>query len=87
MHDVHGEAGRDAAEGAQGMSLIAPTLEEQAACLRRELGLRKRVYPNWVASKKMSAAKAEREIETMEAALATIEYLVAATSPPGGKAA
>ena len=45
---------------------------EQIACLKREIALRKNVYPKWVASKRMTQAKADSEIAAMTAALQTI---------------
>jgi hypothetical protein len=36
-------------------------------CIRRELSMRRRLYPHWVAEKKMSAEQARREIEVMQA--------------------
>jgi hypothetical protein len=52
--------------------LFAVTLAEQIAELTRELGYRRSVYPRWVAAGKLSATKAERQTEAMEAALATL---------------
>jgi hypothetical protein len=43
------------------------TLDDMIVCVRREIGMRKRVYPRWVESLKMSAGEATREIEVMEA--------------------
>lgn len=48
------------------------TIEMQIACARRELALRQRVYPRWVAAKKMKQAEADKEIAAM-AAMAAIE--------------
>lgn len=36
------------------------------ACVDRELGYRQRVYPRWVAARKMSQDKADVEIKRME---------------------
>jgi hypothetical protein len=41
------------------------TAEEKLACAKRELALRNRVYPRWVANKRMSQAKAADEIRLM----------------------
>lgn len=43
------------------------TIERQIECIRREVNMRRRVYPRWVAAGKMSQAKAAEEIEVMEA--------------------
>lgn len=42
-------------------------LDAQIAAAEREIAMRRRVYPNWVAAKKMSQAKADAEIAAMEA--------------------
>lgn len=47
-------------------------LERQVACVRREIALRRRVYPKWVAAGRMPKAKADTEIAEMEAVLATV---------------
>ena len=46
------------------------TRHDKAACIRRELGYRKRVYPRWVEVGKMTKAQADREVAVMEAILA-----------------
>lgn len=51
-------------------------LTDQHACVQREIAMRKRVYPRWVASGKMTKPKADHEIATMEAVLATIEAVM-----------
>ena len=53
------------------------TLEQQIQCVRREIGMRQRVYPSFVAKGKMSQEKAELEIRSMIAVLATLERLTA----------
>lgn len=54
---------------------MSVTLPEQIACVRREIALRKSAYPKWVESRRMGQAKADREIEAMEAVLDTLEEL------------
>jgi hypothetical protein len=44
-----------------------PTLEEMIECARREVRMRRRVYPRWVADGRMTQAAADREIASMEA--------------------
>lgn len=56
---------------------VAVTLEEQLACVEREIGLRLRVYPRWVASGKMRPASADKEIERMQAVRDTLKGLIA----------
>ncbi len=41
------------------------TIDEQITCVRRELALRKRVYPKWVAKATMRQHQADHEIECM----------------------
>jgi hypothetical protein len=43
------------------------SLDDLIKCAIREAGMRKRVYPNWVESDRMTAEKAAWEIECMEA--------------------
>lgn len=49
-----------------------PTIAEQIACVERELGMRGRVYPRWVANGKLNKAAADLEIRRMEAVKATL---------------
>lgn len=49
------------------------TIEDQIKTVEREIGMRRRVYPNWVASKRMSQEKADKEIKNMEAVLETLK--------------
>jgi hypothetical protein len=42
------------------------TAADKLACAERELKLRQRVYERWVDAGKMSAGKAEHEIECMK---------------------
>jgi hypothetical protein len=43
------------------------TSEDKAKCAERELRMRERVYPRWIAAGKMKPQQAEHEIETMRA--------------------
>lgn len=49
------------------------TLDEQIACVRREIALRKSFYPKRVAMNRLTPAQAEHETQCMEAVLATLE--------------
>jgi hypothetical protein len=51
------------------------SLNQQIESVKREIALRKRVYPAWVTQKRMKQANATFEIEAMEAVLATLEAL------------
>lgn len=47
-------------------------LLEQMLCVQREIAMRERVFPRWVASGKMKQHMAEREITVMRAVLETL---------------
>jgi hypothetical protein len=49
------------------------TFRDKEQCARRELDMRRRVYPRWVANGKMTQDQADREIELMAAILADYE--------------
>jgi uncharacterized Zn finger protein (UPF0148 family) len=57
------------------MSAPGVTLERQVAEVRRELGMRRRKYPEWVAAARMTQAQADERLQAMEAVLATLEDL------------
>lgn len=42
------------------------TAAEKLACVEREIKMRRRVYPRWVSDGRMTQAKADSEILTME---------------------
>lgn len=52
------------------------TAADKLACAERELKMRERVYPRWVAEGRMSAGKAAHEIECMKHIIA--DYQAAA---------
>jgi hypothetical protein len=52
------------------------TIEEQVACVEREIKMRRRVFPRWVEAGRMTQAKADAEIAAMEAVLATLQAQV-----------
>ena len=60
--------------------IAAVTLEEQIACVKRELGFRARVYPSLVRNGRMSQADMEKEKLHMRAVLATLEKLAEPTA-------
>jgi hypothetical protein len=49
------------------------SIGEQLACAKREVAMRKGLYPKWVAGERMTQAKADQEIAAMEAIVATLE--------------
>ena len=52
-----------------------PPLAEQIADLRREIALRERVYPGFVARRLLSERNARRQVAIMWAVLATLAAL------------
>ncbi len=59
------------------MSDDAVTLAEQIAEVHRECGVRRRVYPQWVAAGKLKPEQAARKLAVMEAAFKTLRELEA----------
>lgn len=57
--------------------LFAPSLDDQIACVEREIRQRERVYPRLVFNRKMSRASADREIEIMRTVLETLRQIKA----------
>lgn len=53
------------------------TISQQVACVRREISMRKRVYPRWVQAEKMTQAQADEQLACMEAVRETLEKLQA----------
>ena len=52
------------------------TASDKLAAVRREIGMRRRVYPRWVINGKMTQAKADEETAVMEAIAADYERQV-----------
>ena len=52
------------------------TLEAQITCVRRELAMRKNVYPKWVQSGRMKPEAADHEINCMQAVHDTLTALM-----------
>ena len=50
-------------------------LSVQIRCVQREISLRQKVYPRWVAQDRMSGEKASDEICAMQAVLKTLTEL------------
>lgn len=51
------------------------TLDQQIACLARELAVRETCYPKWVKEHRMLQSKADHEIAAMRESLATLKKL------------
>ena len=54
----------------------AITLDQQIACLRREIAMRKNVYPKWIENKRMKQTQADHELAAMQACHDTIQAVV-----------
>ena len=52
------------------MTATPITRADKAACLSREIKMRRRAYPRWVDQGRMTQALADREIAIMQAVLA-----------------
>lgn len=52
-----------------------PTMSDQIACVRREIAMRRNVYPVWVKSGRLKEAEADRELERMQAVHDSLERL------------
>jgi hypothetical protein len=50
-------------------------LEAQIACVEREIVMRRRVYPEWIAKRRMTGERAQAEIRAMSAVLKTLREL------------
>jgi len=48
---------------------------DQLACALREVKMRERVYPRWVAAGKMTQANADAQLEAMKAIAETLKPL------------
>lgn len=57
-------------------------IEDQIDCVKREIGMRERVYPTWVDRRRMSKEQADRELGRMRAVLATLQRLQEAMNRP-----
>lgn len=66
-------------EKGEAMSTIP--IEKQIACIKRELGMRSRVYPRRIALEKMTQEKADEELAAMRAVLETLESIQKQNNP------
>lgn len=57
-------------------------LTDQIASARRELSMRRRVYPSWIERKRMTQAQADHEIACMEAIIKTLEFVSSRQGEP-----
>lgn len=63
------------------VSEVVVPLEDQIACVKRELSFRSRVYPRWVADRKLLQTTADVEMARMHAVLSTLQELHATRNP------
>ena len=56
--------------------LLPISVAEMIAEIEREIRMRESVYPRWVAAKKLSQAKADRQIAVMRAAVERLKEVV-----------
>lgn len=54
---------------------VGPTLDQQIAEIERELAMRRRCYPRWIAEHRMLQKNADKFLAAMEAVLATMTKL------------
>lgn len=57
------------------IDLFPPTLDEQIACVEREIKLRRRVYPRHVAGGRMNQPFADKQIALMEAVAESLRWM------------
>ena len=60
---------------------MAISLQTQLECAKREVAMRRRVYPRWVEADRMTQVKSAQEISAMEAIVETLARLRAAEQP------
>lgn len=66
--------------------MTAVTIDRQIQCVKRELSMRKHVYPKWVTNGKITQQSSDDEIAAMQAVLGTLEQVKAvaeAAQAPG----
>jgi len=54
---------------------MTTTLDDQIDCVKREIGMRERVYPKWVQQRRLSQDQMDRELGRMRAVLNTLQAL------------
>lgn len=56
------------------------SVKDQITCVRRELAMRRNVYPKWVASGRMKQSEADKELAAMQAVHDSLMAIAATTS-------
>jgi len=54
---------------------MTTTIDDQIDCVKREIGMRERVYPKWVQQRRLSQDQMDRELGRMRAVLNTLQAL------------
>lgn len=57
------------------------TLDQEIAELRREIAMRRRLYPQWVANNRLTQEAASRQIDCLEATLARLQAIKGERAP------
>ena len=60
------------------------TIDEQIAEVKREIAMRRGVYPKWVEAGSMQKSKADFQILAMEAVLVSLQDLAKRNAPQAG---
>jgi hypothetical protein len=60
---------------------VTVSTDDMLAAARRELNMRKRVYPRWVEAGRITQVKADHEIACMESIVQVLENRKAAQEP------
>ncbi len=60
---------------------MAVSIDDQIACVEREIRMREQVYPRWIAQRKLTQPTADKQIAGMKAVLDTLQTVKAATPP------
>lgn len=59
------------------------SIDDQIKEVKRELGMRRSVYPRWVSDRRLSQTEADIRTGRLEAVLATLEKVKADNQPQG----
>jgi hypothetical protein len=55
--------------------MMPVSIERQISCVKRELAIREKIFPQWVDSGRLTPESMKRELDGMRAVLATLEGL------------
>ncbi|MCA1623362.1 MAG: hypothetical protein LC768_13130 [Acidobacteria bacterium] len=60
------------------------TIDEQIAEVKREIAMRRKVYPKWIEAGSMQKSKADFQVLAMEAVLILLQAIAKETAPQAG---